>query len=173
MREEWKDIPGYEKEYQVSNYGKILSKKRKGAKEKILKGEIDEDGYIRVALTKNGKTRKFKAHRLVLMAFDNTDNFNLQVNHKDGNKKNNYIENLEWCTPSYNTIHSYINNLNQTNGFKTIVKNKATGKETEYRSMRDASLNIGYNKGYIFRKINNNVYENKKYEWRIYETKNN
>lgn len=167
MIEEWKDIPNYEGLYQVSNYGKVISKKRSGTPGRLLKGEIDEDGYIRIALCKNNKIKKYKAHRLVMMAFNNTDNPDLQVNHIDGNKKNNKINNLEWCTPAYNTIHSFVNNLNPTNGFKTIVKNITTGEEKEYRSMRDASLSMGYNKGYIFRKINKNIYENKKYQWRV------
>ena len=169
--ETFKDIPGYENLYQVSNLGNIKSLKRPGAKEKLLKGEIDQDGYIRITLTKNGKTKKYKAHRLVMMAFNNTNDSSLQVNHIDGNKKNNKLENLEWCTASYNTRHSYINNLNKTKGFKTIIKNKTTGEEKKYRSMRDASLNMGYNKGYLFKKINNKIYENEKYSWRIYNEK--
>lgn len=165
----WKDIPGYENFYKVSNLGNIKSLKRPGAKEKLLKGEIDQDGYIRITLAKNGKTKKYKAHRLVMMAFNNTNDSSLQINHIDGNKKNNKLENLEWCTASYNTRHSYINNLNKTKGFKTIIKNKITGQEKEYRSMRDASLNMGYNKGYLFKKINNNIYSNEKYEWRVFQ----
>lgn len=165
----FKDIPGYEGLYQVSNLGNVKSLKRPGAKEKLLKGEIDQDGYIRITLTKNGKTKKYKAHRLVMMAFNNTNDYSLQVNHIDGNKKNNKLENLEWCTASYNTRHSYINNLNKTKGFKTIIKNKLTGEEKEYRSMRDASIDMGYNKGYLFKKINNNIYFNEKYEWRVFQ----
>lgn len=163
----WKDIPGYEGLYKISNFGDVLSLKRPGAKEKLLKGEIDQYGYIRIVLSKNGKTKKYKAHRLVLMAFNNTDDSKLQVNHIDGNKKNNFIGNLEWCTASYNTIHSYINNLNQTKGFKTIIINKNTGEKKEYRSMRDASISIGYNKGYIFKKIKKEIYENNLYKWSI------
>lgn len=165
----FKDIPGYEGLYQVSNLGNVKSLKRPGAKEKLIKGEIDQDGYIRIPLTKNGKTKKYKAHRLVMMAFNNTNDDSLQVNHIDGNKKNNKLENLEWCTASYNTRHSYINNLNKTKGFKTIIKNKLTGEEKEYRSMRDASIDMGYNKGYLFKKINNNIYFNEKYEWRVFQ----
>lgn len=164
----WKDIPGYEGLYKVSNYGEVLSLKRNRTKEKILKGQIDQYGYIRIVLSKNGKIKKYKAHRLVLMAFNNTNNKRLQINHKDGNKQNNFIDNLEWCTPSYNTIHSYINNLNETKGFKTKIINKITKEEKEYRSMRDASLSIGYNKGYIFKKVKNNIYENKLYKWSVH-----
>lgn len=167
MKQIFKDIPGYENSYKASNLGNIKSLKRPGAKEKLLKGEIDQDGYIRITLKKNGKTKKYKAHRLIMMAFNNTNDPSLQVNHIDGNKKNNKLENLEWCTASYNTRHSYINNLNKTKGFKTIIKNKITGEEKKYRSMRDASLNMGYNKGYLFKKINNKIYENEKYSWRI------
>jgi len=167
--EEWKDIPGYEGLYQTSNLGKVKSLKRPRVKEKLLKGEIDQDGYIRITLSKNGKTKKYKAHRLVMMAFNNTTDSSLQINHIDGNKKNNKLENLEWCTASYNTIHSYINNLNKTKGFKTLIKNKLTGEEKEYRSMRDASMGMGYNKGYLFKKINQNIYFNEKYEWRVFQ----
>lgn len=165
----FKDIPGYEKKYQVSNLGNVKSLTRPGAKEKLLKGEIDQYGYIRIPLTKNGKTKKYKVHRLVMMTFGNTTDSSLQINHIDGNKKNNKLENLEWCTASYNTRHSYINNLNKTKGFKTIIKNKITKEEKEYRSMRDASMGMGYNKGYLFKKINQNIYFNEKYEWRVFQ----
>ena len=164
----WKDVVGYEKLYQVSNNGKIKSYKRSGTNGKILNGEVDEWGYIRVTLSKNSKIKKHKVHRLVAEAFILNPNNFLQVNHKDGNKQNNCVDNLEWCTASYNTKHSYINNLNKTKGKKIIVINKLNNKEIYYRSMRDASLKMGYNKCYLFKKIKNNIFENNLYKWMIY-----
>ena len=167
MEEIWKDIPEYEGLYQASNLGRIRSIKRYGTSGKILKGEIDEWGYIRISLSKNNKPKKNKAHRLILMTFCPTNDPKLQVNHKDGNKQNNKLENLEWCSASYNTIHSYINGLNKTRGIKVIVIDKQTNEKSEYKSYRDASLGIGHNKGYISKNINKNIYENDKYIWQI------
>lgn len=163
----WKDVVGYEKLYQVSNNGKIKSYKRSGTNGKTLNGGFDKWGYIRVTLSKNNKIKKHKVHRLVAEAFILNPNNFLQVNHKDGNKQNNCVDNLEWCTASYNTKHSYINNLNKTKGKKIIVINKLNNKEIYYRSMRDASLKIGYNKGYLFSRIKNNIFENDLYKWMI------
>jgi hypothetical protein len=102
-KEIWKDCKGYEGKYQVSSMGRVWSIKRQS----VLKGSADKDGYIRVQLTaKNGKTKTEKVHRLVAIAFlDNPDNLP-QVNHKDENKQNNCITNLEWCDCSYNIIYS-------------------------------------------------------------------
>lgn len=165
MEEIWKDIPEYEGLYQASNLGRIRSIRRYGTAGGILKGEIDDDGYIRIPLSKNNIHRKFKAHRLVFMAFCPTGDPKLQINHKDGNKKNNKLENLEWCTASYNTIHSYINGLNKTRGIKVIVIDKKSNEKKEYKSYRAASLDIGRNKGYISGQISKNIYENEKYIW--------
>lgn len=164
----WKDIPNYEGMYQASNLGQIRSLRRNGTLGRILKGEIDDSGYIKVALSKNNKIKKYKIHRLVAQTFIPNLNDLPQINHKDGNKKNNCINNLEWCTASYNTRHSYINNLNKTKGKKIIVINKLNNKEIYYRSMRDASLKMGYNKGYLFKKIKTNIFENNLYKWMIY-----
>ena len=111
MRELWKSIKNYEGLYQASNLGKIKSCKRYGVKERILNGEIDEWGYRRICLSKNKKTRKYKAHRLILEAFLPNKDKTLQVNHKDGNKLNNNVNNLEWAEYSENTKHAYDNNL--------------------------------------------------------------
>ena len=101
--EEWRDIKGYEGLYQISNKGNIksLNYKRTG-KEKIREGTIDNTGYKIISLCKNGKVKKYLIHRLVAEAFlPNPDNLP-QVNHKDENKLNNNVENLEWCTQEYN-----------------------------------------------------------------------
>lgn len=101
--EEWKDIKGYEGLYQISNKGRVKSLgNNKSRKEKIRDGKIDNNGYKRIGLCKNGKEKKYKIHRLVAQAFlPNPDNLPV-VNHKDENKLNNNVENLEWCTQEYN-----------------------------------------------------------------------
>lgn len=98
--EMWRDIEGYGGNYQVSNYGRIKSKK------KILKTFLSTNGYYRVRLYSNKKGREYKVHRLVAKAFiENIDNKPI-VNHKDGNKLNNNANNLEWCTQAENIKHA-------------------------------------------------------------------
>ena len=98
-KEYWKPVVGYEGHYQVSNFGRVKS--IKFGKEIILKQHIRR-GYYSVVLSKNGILKRYSVHRLVAEAFiDNTDNLP-QVNHKDENKLNNSVDNLEWCDSEYN-----------------------------------------------------------------------
>lgn len=112
MKEEWKDIKDYEGLYQVSNLGNIKSNSYIDASghkrnSKNINPNIDRNGYYRVGLTKNNKRKYFQIHRLVSQAFiDNPDN-KPQVNHKDSDKSNNCVTNLEWVTSSENNIHAY------------------------------------------------------------------
>lgn len=105
MVEIWKDIVGYEGLYQVSNLGRVKSLgngKTHNSKERILKARKETNGYLRITLTKDGKQKKYTIHRLVATAFiPNPDNLPI-VNHKDEDKLNNRIENLEWCDAKYN-----------------------------------------------------------------------
>lgn len=106
----WKDIPDYEGRYQASNSGKIKSLKRtvirgRGSEsiviERILKPNIKR-GYYTVGLSTQGKIKYITIHRLIAITFiPNPDNLP-QVNHKDENKTNNCVDNLEWCTCLYN-----------------------------------------------------------------------
>lgn len=112
MQEIYKDILGYEGLYQVSNFGNIktlqridiLTKKTIPEYKKV--NHIKDNGYLVVNLWKNNKGTDFYVHRLVLSAFLPI-NQKLDVNHKDGNKKNNNLENLEWCSRSQNIKHAY------------------------------------------------------------------
>ena len=103
MKEIWIDCKGYEGKYQVSNLGRVWSVRS----QKYLKGFADKDGYLGVHLTaKNGKRKIERIHRLVAIAFlDNPNNLPV-VNHKDENKTNNNVDNLEWCSVGYNNIYS-------------------------------------------------------------------
>jgi hypothetical protein len=102
--EEWRDIEGYEGLYKISNYGRVKSYQKRT--EKILKPNITEKGYFRIALYLDVNNRKtFKIHRLVAKAFiPNLRHFN-EVNHKDGNRQNNFYTNLEWQDHHYNCNH--------------------------------------------------------------------
>lgn len=94
-----KDIKNYEGLYAVTSCGKIWSYRN----EKFLTPETDIGGYLRVNLCKNGKTKHYKIHRLVADAYiPNPENLP-QINHKDENKANNCLQNLEWCDAKYNT----------------------------------------------------------------------
>lgn len=101
--EEWKPICGYEGFYEISNYGRVKSLDYNRTKqEKILRQGKNKYGYLMVVLYKEGKGKTIKVHRLVAQAFiPNPNNFRC-VNHKDENKTNNCVDNLEWCDHKYN-----------------------------------------------------------------------
>ena len=106
--------------YAVTNDGKVYSKKTN----KFIKPSIGSKGYFQVCLTVDGKKRTVKVHRIVAETFIPNPEGKPQVNHIDGNKRNNCVENLEWCTNSENQIHSYrvIGNENHGgDGWKTPV----------------------------------------------------
>lgn len=107
MIEEWRDIKGYEGHYQVSNLGRIKSLNyRQTCKEKIMELGFHNRGYLMAHLSKSGKQKNFFLHRLVAQTFI-PNPYNLpQVNHKDENKSNNCVDNLEWCTAKYNQRYS-------------------------------------------------------------------
>ena len=100
MMEIWHDIEGYEGLYQVSNKGHVKS--LKWGKERILRPMINSSGYYHIGLYNDGVRKAFRLHRLVAEAFiPNPDNLP-EINHRDENKKNNCVENLEWCDRGYN-----------------------------------------------------------------------
>ena len=99
MEEIWKDIKEYEGLYKISNIGNVYSVKRK----KVMSPRYNKArGYLDVLLTRNKKRKRFYIHRLVAKEFIlNPNNYPI-INHKDENKLNNNMENLEWCTVKYN-----------------------------------------------------------------------
>lgn len=100
MTEIFKPIKNYEKRYEVSNFGRV----KNSINGKILKPEITNNGYCRVDLyDDNGKHKHKLVHRLVLEAFVPNPTSLPQGNHKDEDKTNNHVDNLEWCTPQYNS----------------------------------------------------------------------
>lgn len=104
--EDWADIEGYEGRYQISTFGRVKSLKGRWGESKILKPQISTNGYLRIELNKIGKAKKFFIHCLVAQAFIPRENAYLQINHRDGNKFNNFTENLEWVTASENQRHA-------------------------------------------------------------------
>lgn len=117
----WKDIPDYEGIYQISNKGRIKSiphviKANKDGgirttEEHMKNTYIGWHGYVWVALCKNGKSKTHSVHRLVALTFIENPNKLPAVNHIDGNKENNSVENLEWCTNHENQMHASKNGL--------------------------------------------------------------
>lgn len=142
VTEQWKDVPGYEGIYQVSNLGRVRSVDRviidrngrpmryKGV---ILTPQFNEFGYLKVVLRKDGRSKNFKVHQLVAMAFIENPNGLPCINHIDGNKQNNKVTNLEWCTFGGNNKHAYLIGLKipyERDGEKN-PKAKFTDEEAE------------------------------------------
>jgi len=112
MKEIWKIIPGYKGLYEVSNQGRVRSYSR-GNNPRILKPEITWCGYARTALCRNGAFDRnhLSIHRLVAQAFIPNPENKPEINHKNGIKADNRVENLEWCTISENRKHAIATGL--------------------------------------------------------------
>lgn len=102
--ETWKDIEGFDGMYQVSTHGRVKSLKR--GRELIMSNINTTYGYLRVKFWKDKKEYPFAVHRLVGFAFLPTIEGKNEINHIDGNKKNNHLSNLEWCNRSENMRHA-------------------------------------------------------------------
>ncbi len=117
----WKDIPWYEWIYQVSNQWLILTKHNPW--HKLLKSFPDIQWYFRVCLSKQWNTKQFMIHRLVAITFITNNENKQQVNHKNGIKGDNRVENLEWCTSWENIKHSYDVLWRDITKYNTFLKN--------------------------------------------------
>lgn len=107
LNEMWKDIPNYEGLYQVSNIGRIRGVRRQGSSGAILKHVKRDDGYLQVSLRREGKSKSLLIHRLVTLAFLDEAEDKPYVNHIDGDKANNFLGNLEFCTSQENAFHKF------------------------------------------------------------------
>ena len=104
--EQWRDVYGYDGAYQVSDLGRVRSRKKSGEWRKIRQYK-QYNGYLFVMLYKDGKAKKHLSHRLVAQYFVPNDNlFNTVVHHIDECKQNNRVNNLEYCTPQYNLTYN-------------------------------------------------------------------
>lgn len=143
--EEWRDIKGYEGLYMVSNLGNVKSLNYlRNGKEGILKPKEDRYGYMQVVIRKDGKNKNYTVHRLVAQAFlPNPDNLP-QVNHKDEDKTNNNVDNLEWCSPKYNLNYGTRNKRASEKKIKPVIGiNEVSGLILEFPSTVEAERQTG------------------------------
>lgn len=148
MNETWKDIEGYEGYYQVSTLSRVRSLNRtvkrmfRGTlalhpiKGQILRQTIGKIGYPTVELNKEGKAKRVLVHRLIAKAFLPNPSGKPQINHKDSNRANNELENLEWCTQSENIRHCFNNNRHPGSGLKGIQMYTAKLNELQVRIIK-------------------------------------
>jgi len=148
QEEIWKDVVGYEGHYQVSNLGNVRSLKRNNSK--LLKARLNHNNYCIVRLYKDNDWRQFRVHRLMAMAFISNPLNKPQVNHINGVKTDNRLENLEWCTNSENQIHAYANGLN--------VMTEKRIKENNIRLAKYNELNKAHNCVQIINKDTKEIY---------------
>lgn len=148
--EEWRDIMGFIGVYQVSNYGRIRSCAKAGYY-KIMKPHATTNGYLIVGLSNNGIRRHYSVHRIVAAAFiPNPYDFPC-VNHKDENKQNNRVENLEWCTILYNNMYSDRMERVQSKRRRPIIQYDLSGKPiAKYSCVREASEKTGISQNAIY-----------------------
>lgn len=169
----WKDVVGYESIYEVSNYGRVRTHKNKKSwsnrhdcwrywKQRVLKEKNPSGRDVRVSLWKDGKHKDFLVHRLVAFAFITEVENKASINHKDGNPRNNHVDNLEWCNHLENNTHAFENGLINTSKEVTL-KNKENGESHKFRSMSKASSFLGKNNGYISAILKNGKNETDKF----------
>lgn len=140
MEEIWKDVVGFESYFLVSNYGNLIVKERnikKGegffvVKEHKIKPFTNSSGYLQYNLAVNGKVKKKYAHRLVADAFIEKIANKNEINHIDGNKKNNFVGNLEWCNREENMRHFSNKYQREQNNRETFWEKSKGGTDQLY-----------------------------------------
>lgn len=165
----WKDIEGYEGLYQVSNLGRVKS--LKFGKEKILKPRDNGIGYLKVILFKDGKGKHLYVHRLVAQAFIKNPENLPQINHKDENPENNFVENLEFCDAKYNSNYGtrnerIIKNRNGKNASKKVI---CVETNIIYHSVREAQRQTGIQNSHITECCKGNRKSAGNYHWKYSE----
>lgn len=155
MEEVWKEIEGYEGLYEVSNFGRIRSLDRVAItysnggtqvrKGRIRVGTVDKStGYVKLLLCKNAVQVSYTLHRLVALAFIPNPENKPHVNHKDGNKANNHVDNLEWCTALENVQHAISTGLTLNKGADNAsAKPIVTCRGDEFGSAVEAAKHFG------------------------------
>ena len=152
--EVWKDVVGYEGLYKVSDRGNVYSVERMDSRGNKIGGRIlrptpNTKGYLQVQLCENGKSKKKYTHRLVLEAFLENPNNLPEVNHKDEDKTNNELSNLEWCTREYNNNHgTRTERVTQIQSRKVKGVNVENGEIIRFKSTMEAGRN-GYSSGAV------------------------
>lgn len=137
MLEIWKEVEGFER-YSVSNKGQVKNNKT----HRVMTLDENNCGYFRVALNSPRRKRYF-IHRLVAIHFIENPEGKKFVNHIDGDKANNCIQNLEWVTQSENEIHTFENNLKDIVNRRQVNVTFNDGREAQYKSLKHAGEEIG------------------------------
>lgn len=166
--EVWVNVVDYGAHYQVSNKQRVRNRLKR-----IISKKLDKKGYYRMILYRDGKMQNKRLHRLIAEAFIPNPLSLPFINHKDGNKKNNDISNLEWCDAKFNAQHAYNMGL-VTNTFKKgkdhigrkitkdiydLILLRVNKKETVVSIAKDLYLSVK-----TVSKIKNNLYKNKSWE---------
>lgn len=156
MNEIWKVI---DDRYSVSNLGRVKS--NYANKERILKPFYNHDGYLMVDIRHPNTRKSISVHRLVAIAFIPNPNNLKEVNHKDENKTNNCVDNLEWCDTKYNCNYGTRNERKGINCRKPICSVDENGKITHYGSRMEASKLTGIDDTSISKALSKNATRNK------------
>ena len=167
--EVWKDIPGYVGIYQASNYGEIRTVEGKTTysklhgkrvwKSRVLKGRGDNPiTGKRVFLYKDGKAKDFLVARLVAITFLGVPPDGFTVNHKDGNRMNNNVDNLEWLSLKDNIRHGFSTGLYSKNQKTITIIHTNTNEKIHFPSLACADRFLNRKEGYTSNRINKNNY---------------
>ena len=168
MEEIWKEVQGYEEYYLISNLGRLKRKhivyyrKTDGRKctleEKIVNSFVNPKGYHRVRLEKFGQGEKHTTtlHILVAKHFIPNPNNYSQVNHKNGDKNDNSVENLEWMNNKLNVLHSYRDeHMVHSNAIAVIYYDEEGNELGKFQTLRQAEEETGFSRKYISKAIKN------------------